>query len=498
MLDMRDFNVPFNALGRSFRRKQAWLIACVAGLSSACSITDGPSTLPPVHIPQERVRDVCWKPSELDADTDTIDTTDTGDVGEYFVLVNHTGPAISSKKRIAFGQEVHAGAFIYKYVESAPIQNLRLIPLTRTDAWCNRIPKPTDEAVLKLLNPCAEASLMPDGRSVAKNLFAQAENLPIRSGLFCGKLPQMAPTTADSISLFRRNIAYQESYDYAYKTAKALTQAEADMQSVINKDRGWLKQALTSDPGSLEKIQQRVADALNSINAPPEYDDPELESLALLGFESGFDNGKFEVEAKLFAIDAGIMLVEFAAMEVALGPLGGAKFLASAVSKGGKALTAAMSRLENIPIFIPGAIGGAGGMVRIGKVVNASKKALSKAHVRALEKALELAGWEKKAGESTHHIVAHSSEVEGAEKCRELFANFKLDINKEYNGVFLPWTKNSPNPAGALVHQTLDNPVYYRTLARALGKAKTQKQAINMLKRVRETLLDGTFYHANL
>jgi hypothetical protein len=76
------------------------------------------------------------------------------------------------------------------------------------------------------------------------------------------------------------------------------------MQAVINKSDSWLKKVLTSDPGTLEQIQQRVADALNSIEAPPEYDDPILDSLSLSGFELGFENGKFEVKAKLFAIDA--------------------------------------------------------------------------------------------------------------------------------------------------------------------------------------------------
>jgi hypothetical protein len=316
-----------------------------------------------------------------------------------------------------------------------------------------------------------------------------------------------------------KNEAFQEAYDYAHKTALVLTQAEADMQAVINKERGWLKRAFTSDPGTVEQIQQRLADQLNSLQPPPDYDDPELESIALLGFNAGFDNGKFEVEAKLFAIDAGVMVIEFAAMEVALGPLGGAKLIVSAATKGakaatvvaskgsallsfattkgGKALAAAMKRLEDIPIFIPGAVSGPGGMVRIGKVINASKKALSKINARALEKALEAAGFVKKAGESTHHMVAHSSIVEGAERCRELFATFKLEMNAEYNGAFLPWTTKSPNPNGALVHQLLDNPDYYRKLAELLGKAKSQSDAIHRLKRIRETLLNGTFYHAN-
>jgi len=150
---------------------------------------------------------------------------------------------------------------------------------------------------------------------------------------------------------------YQESYEYAHETAKALTQAEADLKRVTEESKWSLKRLFLEDPGTLEAVQQRVAAKLNAMEAPPEYDDFELQCVSGLGFVEGFDKGKFEVEAKLFAIDVGVMLVEFAAMEVALGPLGGAKFLASAVSKGSKAMTAAVSRLKNIPIFIPGAAG---------------------------------------------------------------------------------------------------------------------------------------------
>jgi hypothetical protein len=136
----------FAAFGLLLRRNLAPAILALVTLLSACSVGGGSSTLPPFHVPQNRVHEVCWKASELDAVADTIDTTDTGDTGEYFVLVDGDGAAISSKNRHAFAREIKAGGFIYKYVESAPIQNLRVIPLSRTDAWCNRIPRPTDEA----------------------------------------------------------------------------------------------------------------------------------------------------------------------------------------------------------------------------------------------------------------------------------------------------------------------------------------------------------------
>ncbi|MBK9263146.1 MAG: AHH domain-containing protein [Polyangiaceae bacterium] len=117
-----------------------------------------------------------------------------------------------------------------------------------------------------------------------------------------------------------------------------------------------------------------------------------------------------------------------------------------------------------------------------------------------MKKALEnsVFKFKRKAGESTHHIVPIESNVEGAERCRKLLDKLKLNIDEEYNGVFLPMYKNSPNPGGAIVHATLDNPVYYKKVLDSLRKATSQADAIRRLRRIRETLLDGTFYHANL
>ena len=281
----------------------------------------------------------------------------------------------------------------------------------------------------------------------------------------------------------------------------ALTQAEADMQAVRNNERGWLKRAFTSDPGTLEQIQQRVANTLNSIEAPPEYDDPELDCLASLGFHIGFDNGKFEVEAKLFAIDVGVMLVEFAAMEVALGPLGGAKFLASAVSKGTKAMTAAVSRLKNIPIFIPGAAGGIGGAVRVGNLL----KNLSRYHARRLERAMFKEADDlgkplvKLATDETHHIVPPGRNLPDAEACRNILAKFGVDVDHAANGVFLPANLSSPNPGGAIVHKILgNNKKYYEKVRESLEKATSQAELLRRLERIGETLKNGTFFHAPL
>ncbi|HRI71553.1 MAG TPA: AHH domain-containing protein, partial [Polyangium sp.] len=153
-------------------------------------------------------------------------------------------------------------------------------------------------------------------------------------------------------------------------------------------------------------------------------------------------------------------------------------------------------RLENVPIFIPVANGGMGTVVRAGTLMGSMS---AKMHRYYLRKALEVKlKRSMAAGESTHHIVPIESIREGADKCRQLFAKFKLDIDKEYNGVFLPATKNSPNPRGSIVHATLDNPTYYKKVAKSLNEAKTQADALERLRKIRKTLLDGTFYDAVL
>lgn len=179
-------------------------------------------------------------------------------------------------------------------------------------------------------------------------------------------------------------------------------------------------------------------------------------------------------------------------MEVALGPLGGANALASAASKGGRALAKAVKRLENIPIFIPGAAGGVGAFMRAGKIVTSVS---AKVHRYRLRKALEKAlGRKRASGESTHHIVA--LEDDDAEVARGVLKRFNIDIDDAVNGVFLPASKKSPNPMGSIVHATLRNGKYYKKVNIYLKEAKTKADVIKRLKKIRETLLDGTFYDA--
>ena len=494
-----------------------WALAAVwiaALLSSFAVVGCGPvestvnteGTVADLKLVQEQLRPLCWEPPEVTA------AKAKGDNDIFFAFAETTGEAITSRDRWVLDQALYQDGFVFKYAVDAPLENLRLVPLSRAaDGWCSRIPRPTDKAALKQLNPCAEGASTAALAPATKNLLGQTEVSPY-SPFFCEKRPRMAPTTQESVSLLGRNIAYQSAYEQAKQIAKALTQAEAEMQAVINKSDGWLKRALTEDPGSIEQIQQRVADQLNLIEAFPEYDDPILEMLALAGFNAGFDDGKFEVQAKLFAIDAGIFILEMVALEVALGPLGGAKAIVSVVgkgakavttvaakgselftTKGGQALVAAMKRLENIPLFIPGAAGGLGGAVRAGEVFSSLT---AKMHRKLLEDALKYAKDPlvrrlRQAGESLHHIVAHTeARAAGA---RKILDKFKINVDEAWNGVFLPATLKSPNATGAAVHSVVHTTEYYNKVEKLLEAAKTRKQAIRILQDIRKALENGTF-----
>ncbi len=133
----------------------------------------------------------------------------------------------------------------------------------------------------------------------------------------------------------------------------------------------------------------------------------------------------------------------------------GSELLAYSSTKGGQALAAAMRRLENIPICIPGAAGGAGAAVKVATVLNAARQSPS----RILHLAMKAAGMERAAGTATHHLVAHGHPL--ASQARDILTRFGVKLNEAVNGVYLPQFLKSPNPNGAIVHATLANNAEY-------------------------------------
>ena len=503
---------------------QRWAFLCVwiaavcssvvaAGCGPGVSTANTEGSVADLNLVKEQLRPLCWEPPEVTA------AKANGDEDIFFAFVTTTGEAVTSRDRWVLDQAIFQDGFVFNYDVDAPLENLRLVPLSRAaDAWCTRIPRPTDEAALALLNPCSGAASTACKAPAPQNLLGQTVASPY-SPFFCEKRPRMAPTTQEFISILQRNIAYMSAREQARKIAKALTQAEADMKSVLNHDRGWFKRAFTSDPGSIEQIQQRVADQLDSIEAAPDYDQCELDILSIEGFKDGFAEGKFDVQAKLFAIDASIFVLEVVALEIALGPLGGAKAIVSVVgkgakvvttvagkgsqllaytsTKGGQALAAAMKRLEDLPIFIPGAAGGVGFVMKAGRAA----KSMARYNTRMLEEAMfeeaRILGkaLKKLASDETHHIVAQAAKK--AQGARDILAKFGININHPANGVFLPGSKLALNPNGAIVHAILaNNTKYYERVEEALGRAKSTDDALRILRRIGETLADGTFFHA--
>ncbi|HRI71094.1 MAG TPA: AHH domain-containing protein [Polyangium sp.] len=118
------------------------------------------------------------------------------------------------------------------------------------------------------------------------------------------------------------------------------------------------------------------------------------------------------------------------------------------------------------------------------------------AKAREMEAALKAAGKPfvpliKRTTDETHHIVAHGAEK--AKGARDILAKFGIDIDNPANGVYLPATKNSPNPNGSIVHSVLHTDKYYEKVELLLDNAKTQKDAIQTLQKIQRMLENGTF-----
>jgi hypothetical protein len=103
----------------------------------------------------------------------------------------------------------------------------------------------------------------------------------------------------------------------------------------------------------------------------------------------------------------------------------------------------------------------------------------------------------KLATDETHHIVASGSKR--AKGAREILETWGIDIDDPANGVFLPANLASPNPKGSIVHKTLGNNIkYYKKVEEYLDLATSQADAIQRLRRIGETLENGTFWHVRL
>lgn len=466
------------------RRWRRWLLAGVIALLNV-----GCGAAPPATESSIRAKykfGVCTH----DPDIETIATD--------WAYRTPEAPAVSNLHPAAFHRAILESGVAYHYDPFAPAHSVKVLPIRHSQLSCDRMHKlelevaalrpcsgdicalslpneitlPNDSGVCRLENAQSNASL---GR---KNWLGESGGPPIRSRYFCETEPVVPRNATVRVLDKEGEIAWLEGYSYGYRVSLLLTQAEADAQAFINHSDPWIIKLFKKDPGSVDAIMLRVASALDAIPEPPQYDREYTAMLAADGYASGSRHGAFDVEAKLVLIEAAATVAEVALMEIAMGPLGGANVLRAAVS-----------RLGNIPIFIPGAVGGLGGAMKVGSLVKAAKKAWSS---KKLGAALIKAGKVRLDGHEAHHIVAGGHEW--AEPAQEVLKKFGIKLDDAVNGVFLPGTMKSPNPLGSQVHRPLSNlEAYYKKVNKELVDLTTKKEVIAALRKIADELTKGTF-----
>ncbi len=124
--------------------------------------------------------------------------------------------------------------------------------------------------------------------------------------------------------------------------------------------------------------------------------------------------------------------------------------------------------------------------IQSGQALFASaKSAATSNNARKLERDIEQAtGQTKPAGYETHHIVPSGSNYKSAVEARKILERFGIDINDAGNGVFLP----------KHIHDGLaNNHRYMNAVFEDLQKATSKDEAIEILQRMGQQLLDGIY-----
>lgn len=106
-----------------------------------------------------------------------------------------------------------------------------------------------------------------------------------------------------------------------------------------------------------------------------------------------------------------------------------------------------------------------------------------------LERNLIAAGFKKGPGEVAHHIVPAGAKR--AKRARRVLERFKISLDDADNGVFLPATSRSPNPARRAVHSRVHTKDYYQKVNDLLGTARNAEHARQLLHELAEKLLAG-------
>ncbi|WP_437776712.1 SpvB/TcaC N-terminal domain-containing protein [Sorangium sp. So ce1097] len=137
------------------------------------------------------------------------------------------------------------------------------------------------------------------------------------------------------------------------KFGKAIGEAQEALKTLDSLTAGALPRILKSNPKFVEELQAGLAEKLNAIPELPAFTDPKLAEAARRGFERGFGGGLDEARARAAAVNLA------AGAALALSPAA-----AAGIERAGTAaLRGALARLRDMPIFLPGATGGAGGFL---------------------------------------------------------------------------------------------------------------------------------------
>ena len=117
-------------------------------------------------------------------------------------------------------------------------------------------------------------------------------------------------------------------------------------------------------------------------------------------------------------------------------------------------------------------------------------KKTSKASSKTLARNLEKSGFKRPDNykSAAHHIVAGNDKR--AAKSREILESFEININDASNGVFLPTGKGVSK---AIYHPALNTDRYNKNVYEMLVRAQSREEAIVVLEKIRDMLLNGTF-----
>jgi len=261
-----------------------------------------------------------------------------------------------------------------------------------------------------------------------------------------------------------------------HTVGRVLTICERIVQDMTRQPENVLAGWNFVDPETLEAAFLKCTSELDTLPAIPQYEDVWLAEAAAKGFAQGYGDGVTEIAVRLLLLDLAI-----ATIETMIVP--GMAYIEVAVTRG---IRASLNLVRRMPIFIPGAAGGAGAFLRSAPRI---AQAVVEGSARVLARNMAKLGKVRLPGEFAHHIVAHGDMR--AQRALNVLKKFGIQVDEAVNGVFLPGYKTSPNPFGKVVHGNLHTNAYYIAVNQSLEAATTSAEAIQTLRAIAWKLEHG-------